>query len=180
MSREFATWREAQAYNVPQYAAYDPNGKNQPMTTQLPDKLSDLLRLAVHDAQACEADPRYTLNMRRWHQIDVTTKKCNVCLAGAVIAKTLHVEPHVALSPYMLNREQIPQINAIDAARESDLWLALSLLADGNPRPRSSRQATIVSQAATRIKATYGNTAESRADWASYLEAADMLAAVGL
>lgn len=53
----------------------------------LPKKLSDLIEVALADLDACESDERYEINMHVWH--DVKGDKCSVCLAGAVMAKTL-------------------------------------------------------------------------------------------
>lgn len=53
----------------------------------LPSKLSDVIELAVRDLEACEADPRYVVDMNTWHE--TFPRSCGVCLAGAVMAKTL-------------------------------------------------------------------------------------------
>lgn len=59
------------------------------MTKTLPEKMSDLIRVALKDMALCEADPCYAIHMMDWH----TPSKgvCKVCLAGAVMAKTLEV-----------------------------------------------------------------------------------------
>lgn len=55
----------------------------------LPDTMADLLELALNDLEACEADPHYHINMGSW--LMKTPHACQVCLAGAVIAR--HVPP---------------------------------------------------------------------------------------
>ena len=53
----------------------------------LPDKPSELIRLALSDLEKCEGDSRYEVDMNEWH---VPTQKghvCYVCLAGSVMAK---------------------------------------------------------------------------------------------
>lgn len=59
--------------------------------TKLPKKLSALLRLAVEDAKKCEVDDRYRFDMTSWHTHLVwgSDSKCAVCMAGAVMAKSL-------------------------------------------------------------------------------------------
>lgn len=52
----------------------------------LPDKLSELIMIAINDLKACEKDPDYVIDMSEWHH--PVGDKCHVCLAGAVIAKT--------------------------------------------------------------------------------------------
>src|SRR6187431_2046651 len=66
----------------------------------LPNKLSDLLELAVRDAQACEADPRYRLDMSAWHVPD-GVGPCRVCMAGAVMAQTIHLAPSERATLFM-------------------------------------------------------------------------------
>ena len=66
-------------------------------TTTLPKTPSALIRLALADLRAIEADDRYEVFMRGWHgpiTDDRGQKVCEVCLAGAVLAKTIGVEPH--------------------------------------------------------------------------------------
>lgn len=62
---------------------------------KLPEKLSDLLELALNDLASVEADPLYLVEMNMWHQplIRVTPDDpaCGVCLAGSVLARTLEV-----------------------------------------------------------------------------------------
>lgn len=59
------------------------------MSTALPSKLSDLLELAVRDAQKCEAQPeRFRLDMGKWHS-PLNSGVCAVCMAGAVLAQTV-------------------------------------------------------------------------------------------
>lgn len=55
--------------------------------TNLPNKFSDLLELALSDLESCEADPRFQIRMCDW--LRVKDETCYVCLAGAVMAKTL-------------------------------------------------------------------------------------------
>ena len=62
----------------------------------LPSTPSELIRVALADLRAIERDEGYVVNMRRWHRpvYDNDRGVCAVCLAGAVLAKTLGVEPH--------------------------------------------------------------------------------------
>lgn len=66
----------------------------------LPDKLHELLEVALNDLILCEQDPTYSVNMGWWHEKDpyVNPDVCLVCLAGTVIAKTLNVHPDVPVS----------------------------------------------------------------------------------
>lgn len=56
----------------------------------LPDKISELLKLAMIDLEKVEADPRYKVDMLEWHT--PRENKCEVCLAGSVLAKSLKID----------------------------------------------------------------------------------------
>ena len=53
---------------------------------KLPNKPSELLKVALTDLELVEGDSKYRVDMRNWHtpQYD---KTCEVCLAGSVMAK---------------------------------------------------------------------------------------------
>lgn len=67
--------------------------------TTLPDKPSELIRLAIADLEKCEKDDRYEIDMYAWHQPDRDTGVCLVCLAGSVIASTLGGDRKTRLYP---------------------------------------------------------------------------------
>lgn len=66
---------------------------------KLPDKPSELIRVALVDLRKCEADKRYHIDMNQWHvpvrptqvEENVDEHTCMVCLAGAVMGQTLEV-----------------------------------------------------------------------------------------
>lgn len=55
---------------------------------KLPDKLSDLIDLAVTDLEVIEKNPRYKVDMSRFH---TGGDPCLVCFAGAIMANTFGV-----------------------------------------------------------------------------------------
>lgn len=55
----------------------------------LPDKPSELIRLALSDLKKCEEDDRYGINMGVWMKV-TGDGECLVCLAGSVMAQTLN------------------------------------------------------------------------------------------
>lgn len=55
----------------------------------LPDKPSKLIRVALRDLEKCERSRSYKIEMGDWHR---PNGKCAVCLAGAVMAKTLKAD----------------------------------------------------------------------------------------
>lgn len=59
---------------------------------KLPAKPSSLIELALKDLALVEKDPKYRVNMYGWHSGSIGhSGVCDVCLAGAVMAKTLKV-----------------------------------------------------------------------------------------
>lgn len=69
----------------------------------LPDKPSELIRLALSDLNQVEAmDDTYKINMEVWHTPLSSFKGqiCRVCLAGAVMANTMQVPLTLDMEPY--------------------------------------------------------------------------------
>lgn len=54
--------------------------------TELPNTLSGLLRVALHDMRMCLIDPAYEVRMDYWYE---PGEVCCVCMAGSVLAQTL-------------------------------------------------------------------------------------------
>lgn len=136
------------------------------MSKELPDKLSELLRLAVKDAKLCEEDSNYELNMSFWHQL--VKDKCIVCLAGSVMAQTLELLPEEVIgciedSGFCLDTKK--KLTYIDMMRSG-------LLPEGVPTYIGERFSFIVSCDWKLI--------EGRTTWRFYLMAADYLESEGL
>jgi len=65
----------------------------------LPDRVGDLVRLAVKDLTLCEANPDYTIDMMAWHSYDTIDETCLVCLAGSVLAQSLKIDRTIKVLP---------------------------------------------------------------------------------
>lgn len=98
------------------------------MTTKskLPDKLSDLIEVAIKDLEACEKDSRYVVCMGVWHNAYPTLNTCVVCLAGAVMAKSLKGKSQLILYP--CDFEETRQLEALDSCRGGDVCSAFFTL----------------------------------------------------
>ena len=105
----------------------------------LPDRPSALLALALADLQRVEKDPLYTVDMSNWHQpvrVPGVPMTCEVCMAGAVLAKTLHLdrEDVVRFNPHHEDDEGLCALGfksyAIDELRQGRVERALELLGD--------------------------------------------------
>lgn len=56
----------------------------------LPNKRSELLKLALADLEKCELNPRFRIDMYYW--LISGPYHCVVCLAGSVMAQTLNMD----------------------------------------------------------------------------------------
>ncbi len=59
---------------------------------RLPEKISDLINMAIDDIEAIEKMENYVIDMGTWHEttkFDDGVEKCAVCMAGAVMVNTL-------------------------------------------------------------------------------------------
>lgn len=98
------------------------------MTTILPKTPSKLIRLALADLRACEADSWYAVDMYMWHYPSKSKKHpkiCSVCLAGAVMAKSLDADIGEALEPEQCegNEYQLRALDYFRCASENNLMI---------------------------------------------------------
>lgn len=100
-------------------------------TVRLPRKPSALIRLALKDLEACEADPNYEIAMGVWHTPKSVWNRegpCVVCLAGSVMAKTLACPIDRDLWPEEFDDETGQALEAIDLLRVGEAGEALRVL----------------------------------------------------
>jgi hypothetical protein len=88
---------------------------------ELSDVPSEMILQALEDLESVEKDPAYKVDMLEWH-LPATTMRphCEVCFAGAVMARRFDVQP---------NRYAEPQ-DFLPAAR--DKFRALNYFRTGN------------------------------------------------
>ena len=102
------------------------------LTTPPPEKLSDLLELAIADARKLDHD-HYVPDWSVWHRPRPLDNKCQICLAGAVIAGTLGCPAGTDIDIFTVDETDPESINvtderwqkalgALDSAREGH-WL---------------------------------------------------------
>lgn len=102
----------------------------------LPDKLSELLRLAITDARALDRK-KYTPHSGYFHtgltkdnpysKPGLKGDTCRVCLAGAVIANTLKVSINRRFQSYLFGGNA-EKLYAIDHLRKGELYNAITTL----------------------------------------------------
>lgn len=133
--------------------------------SKLPDSLPDLIELAVADARRVVKDKRYRLDMFDWHWYNEDfDRRCHVCLAGAVMAKTLGTDPKETCTPD--NSEDGNRLRALDAIRSGRIPSAYGCLGRVPPLGWVS--------VFNLIEESY-STERGRAPWPVYLKAARML-----
>lgn len=124
-----------------------------PKHCDLPITLSETIRLALRDLTACEADPRYKIDMGVWHWpkprevVGKLTSKptCYICLAGAVLAQTCGVPMHDWVTPNDFDTETERKLFALDLVRNGSIWGAIECFHgfDGFSNDKIPRAVTI-------------------------------------
>lgn len=142
----------------------------------LPDKLSDLLEVAVNDAKKCGADPRYKLAMQSWHEPRLGV--CNVCLAGSVIAKTLKTKTDTYSSPGSYHDKKAndtPLSNKLMAINSMRVGVAPVMECDHGPGGEAAIEAALLP-----IRESFlASREQGRAEWGAYEEAIVNLRKIG-
>lgn len=87
------------------------------MKSRLPKLPSDCLALALNDLRKVERSEKYEVNMNNWHVPHCAYSKCEVCLAGAVMAKTLGADPKVWTAPSKFSDPEGNRLAMIDSLR---------------------------------------------------------------
>ena len=142
--------------------------------SDLPGLPSGLLRAAVNDCIDIEQDPRYLFDMQTtWHQPKPGSGKCAVCMAGAVIACRLGVDVYETFEPCDAGETNGDKLRAIDCLRRGMLGVACRKLNVDQPtlEQNSAFDALIMGSF---------SSIRGRADWDTYLAAADLLESWGM
>lgn len=153
-------------------------------TTTLPNKLSDLLELAVHDVQKCEAEPkRFVLDMGKWHS-PKEDGVCALCMAGAVMAQTMAV-PDKEYGVWSKVQAE-PKLVAINEMRVADFedaadTVGLGALSDEQLVALECADGIVRNALPDEDEAEDGEeSANFHAPWETYLKAAAILREAGL
>ncbi len=108
-------------------------------------KPNELIRLGVGCMKLVLSDERYEISMGGWHQPIYKDDNpipiiCQVCMAGAVMAKSLGCDPRLSYSPGFFEGEYVESrvysashaaydpLHAINNFREGDVWDGLETL----------------------------------------------------
>lgn len=96
---------------------------------QLPDLPSRLITLALGDLRWIEGDDRYLVDMNHWHIAGTKHgSPCIVCLAGAVMARSLRVDPSSSQLPEFFDEDTSGKLQALDSFRRGFVAQGLHLM----------------------------------------------------
>lgn len=94
--------------------------------SKLPDKPSELCRVALADLAKCRQDPRYIIDMMQWHE-PYDEDHCVVCLAGSVMAQTFNVPIDEECRPNQFGVDR-RKLHALDEFREGLIAFGLAVM----------------------------------------------------
>ena len=102
---------------------------NTETTATLPDKPSELIRVALADLRKVEALPDiYRVNMGVWHREHRADAVCEVCLTGSVIATELGAMPGEHCGPEDFDQETTWKLYALNQFRVGNVFDGLCYL----------------------------------------------------
>lgn len=100
---------------------------NRTMNSQLPDKPSSLILVALADLAKVEKSRKYQVDMGIWHEPGSIARgnRCQVCLAGAVMARSLGADPKASFDPSSFPLES-DKLSALDCFRTGAIRAGLA------------------------------------------------------
>ncbi len=110
----------------------------------LPDNMSDLLATAIADARRLDPET-YHPDSDQWHTA-VHQWKCEVCLAGSLIAGTLQVSPKHTVFPGMFSDDTEHKLDALDCTRLGAWTLAYHKFYGHEPSFSTAEKLTLLPQ----------------------------------
>jgi hypothetical protein len=103
--------------------------------SELPDKQSALIRVALKDLRSIEQDPRYTINMYAWMVPGEAGKPCSVCFAGSVMARRFKLVPDASIESlhdltkvFEDDADTLRKLRALDRLRQGELEGAFKVM----------------------------------------------------
>lgn len=93
-------------------------------TPKISDTPSIAIRQALTDLEAIEKDKRYDVNMNSYHSATEFGTTCEVCFAGAVIARSGN-EPTMEIVPEMFTKKVSGKLHGLDDFRQGHIYEGL-------------------------------------------------------
>lgn len=112
------------------------------MSSQLPDKLSELIALALDDLYKCKQDVRYKIDMEMFYHAS-KDRLCHVCLAGAVMAQSLQSPSYENRMPSYYGDAVERKLTALNWIRRGNIHTAFILLGREFPEGKIDKNCNI-------------------------------------
>jgi hypothetical protein len=110
-------------------------------SVKLPDHPGDLIRLAVLDLVETASDTKhFKIDMGVWFWPDIASGVCEVCMAGAVMAQTLHANRRYSYRPWQYKDDTERKLRALDNFRCGNIALGYHVLFRDQPESLPSRE----------------------------------------
>ena len=116
---------------------------------KLPNKPSELIHLALEDLEKAERSPKYKINMDDWHS-PISSTRCEVCLAGAVMAGTMECDIGEFMGPSEFGQSRA-KLSSLEYFRLGEVATALIKLGIKKP-PQIQDNYKIISYQASHKK----------------------------
>ena len=86
----------------------------------LPDTMSDLLAAAINDARSLDPS-KYQPSCYEWHTPS-DNGPCEICLAGSLMAVTLHTSPDISVTPLAFTGSATRKLESLNSMRFGE-WI---------------------------------------------------------
>ena len=105
------------------------NNKMLKLKKELPNKLSELIEVAIKDLGKAEKSPSYKIDMGSWHDLSVVDDLCYVCFAGGIIAARVESdEGHRFINPDDFGSQEIAdKFESLDLVRGYNIAVAVRI-----------------------------------------------------
>ena len=144
----------------------------------LPNKLSDLILVALSDLKAVEKVKAYKIDMGKWHALNSSETACQVCQAGVVMARSLDCPIGSDVTPSDYPRSINRKLIALDSVREGSISDALYLM---GIKVKTVDQSNLVDELDEGKGVSYSSYDKDPAKYKRYLlQVSKKLKAVGL
>ena len=120
------------------------------MKNKLPSTMHGLLSLAISDLKKVKEDKKYIINMNHFHKYKKSVDKCEVCMAGAVLAKTLKID-------YKSMSNISDNIRSIDLMRIFNFVGAYKRIYNKNPLILTDKLIKLQHYYSTKVRKKMGN-----------------------
>lgn len=136
-----------------------------------------ILKRAVEDAMAVKEMNGYKLDMGKWH---MPNGVCKVCMAGAVMVRTLQVSRTQELDPADFTEGVSSKLFAVNNMRIGNMVGAFRQVYGRFAEMSTTQNAALCEARLAVIGSIAKHSRRGHADWKIYLRVVDILAAVGL